>query len=106
MVSIAAQLRPLCDAPVTPRLPGTMPRGDLEEESNGSMSAEQAARLEQIVNESMIGSDICAALIEGTLTACEPIPRGSNYSFFVTLENDHQQLRGVYKPRQGERPLW
>src|SRR2546427_9054282 len=70
------------------------------------MGAEQTARREQIVNESMIGSDICAALIEGTLTGCEPIPRGSNYSFFVTLENDPQQLGGVYKPRQGERPLW
>ncbi len=51
-------------------------------------------------------SDVCAALAEGEMTACEPIPRGSNYTFFVTLRAGEQGLRAVYKPRRGERPLW
>ncbi|HEY3118836.1 MAG TPA: SCO1664 family protein [Chloroflexota bacterium] len=69
------------------------------------MSQEQMSQ-EQAANDVPDGSDICAVLAGGALTACEPNPWGSNYSFFVTLEAGEQQFRGVYKPRQGERPLW
>ena len=31
---------------------------------------------------------------------------GSNYTFLVTMQQEDQQLLAVYKPTQGERPLW
>lgn len=31
---------------------------------------------------------------------------GSNYTFFVEIEYDDQTFKGVYKPVQGEKPLW
>lgn len=31
---------------------------------------------------------------------------GSNYTFLVNIEHEDAKFMGVYKPRQGERPLW
>jgi uncharacterized repeat protein (TIGR03843 family) len=31
---------------------------------------------------------------------------GSNYTFLATVSHDNQTLQAVYKPTQGERPLW
>ena len=31
---------------------------------------------------------------------------GSNYTFLVNIERDGLRLLAIYKPRQGERPLW
>ncbi|UCF28040.1 MAG: hypothetical protein JSW42_15705, partial [Chloroflexota bacterium] len=31
---------------------------------------------------------------------------GSNYTFAVGVNHDNETLQGVYKPTQGERPLW
>jgi len=53
-----------------------------------------------------IPRDVHVLLRHGTVTSCEHIPWGSNYTFCVGLEVDGQSGLGVYKPRRGERPLW
>jgi uncharacterized repeat protein (TIGR03843 family) len=42
----------------------------------------------------------------GTLDVEGILPWSSNYTFLVRIYNEHQELYAVYKPRQGERPLW
>ncbi len=44
----------------------------------------------------------------GEIAAYELVPWGSNYTFLVALADDEGELRatGIYKPRQGEAPLW
>lgn len=37
---------------------------------------------------------------------CTLAPAGSNYTFLTRLELDGQRCRVVYKPREGEAPLW
>ena len=34
------------------------------------------------------------------------VPWGSNYTFVVTMTYNDQEMQAVYKPREGERPLW
>ena len=34
------------------------------------------------------------------------VPWGSNYTFIVTMTYEEREMQAVYKPRQGERPLW
>lgn len=45
-------------------------------------------------------------LAEGEIESCEPIPRGSNYTFSVGVRLGDSRATAVYKPRRGERPLW
>jgi hypothetical protein len=47
-------------------------------------------------------------LCAGAITAYELVPWGSNYTFLVALAGDDDQPRaiGIYKPQQGEAPLW
>lgn len=41
------------------------------------------------------------------ITDCQLVPYGSNYTFAVALEQSgHEPLIGIYKPRNGEAPLW
>lgn len=50
-----------------------------------------------------------ALLHTGTMVACELVPWGSNYTFLVALaapDTDEAQAIAVYKPQQGEAPLW
>ncbi len=44
----------------------------------------------------------------GAIVAYEVVPWGSNYTFLAALADDHDepQLIGIYKPCQGEAPLW
>jgi uncharacterized repeat protein (TIGR03843 family) len=52
-------------------------------------------------------AEALALLSESTITACEPLPWGSNYSFAVVLScGDRPERLAVYKPRRGEAPLW
>jgi hypothetical protein len=50
--------------------------------------------------------DVMHLLQSGSMTACELIPWGSNYTFAVRLECDGASTLGVYKPLHGEAPLW
>ena len=45
-------------------------------------------------------------LASGEITDCELSPWGSNYTFLATVRAGGRAVRAVYKPRQGEAPLW
>jgi uncharacterized repeat protein (TIGR03843 family) len=45
-------------------------------------------------------------LQKGEITVQGEFLWGSNYTFFVNVAHDGQELTGVYKPTRGERPLW
>ena len=45
-------------------------------------------------------------LREGEITDCQPVPRGSNYVYLLSLKRNGENARAIYKPRRGEAPLW
>ena len=45
-------------------------------------------------------------MLEGEVRWVKPIPWGSNYSFAARLSAGAHECVAVYKPRQGEVPLW
>jgi hypothetical protein len=46
-------------------------------------------------------------LQHGQIVSCALVPRSSNYTFVVSLEGtEGSTCRAIYKPRQGENPLW
>jgi uncharacterized repeat protein (TIGR03843 family) len=46
-------------------------------------------------------------LLEGGTLALEgQLPWGSNYTFLALVHDERQEVRVVYKPVRGERPLW
>lgn len=48
-----------------------------------------------------------ALLATGAVTSIWLVPDGSNYTFLAQLEDDDLgEARAIYKPRQGEIPLW
>ena len=49
---------------------------------------------------------VLRALEEGEILITGEFLGGSNYTFAVEVGLDGQILQGVYKPTQGERPLW
>lgn len=58
--------------------------------------------------EPAVGETQARLLREGEVVAYEVVPWGSNYTFLVALADDDGEPRaiGVYKPAQGEAPLW
>ena len=50
--------------------------------------------------------EIITHLQNGTIEMDGYVPWGSNYTVVVTSVYEGQELQAVYKPRQGERPLW
>mgnify|MGYP001064579545 CR=1 FL=1 len=51
--------------------------------------------------------DALDLLTIGTIEMEGLVPWGSNYTFLVTVcVDDYEPIQGIYKPRQGERPLW
>jgi uncharacterized repeat protein (TIGR03843 family) len=49
---------------------------------------------------------IIELLIHGEIEAKRLLPWGSNYTFLVMVKQPDMQSLAVYKPRDGERPLW
>jgi len=45
-------------------------------------------------------------LAQGDIHMDGYVPWGSNYTFIVTMTHKDGEMQAVYKPRQGERPLW
>lgn len=45
-------------------------------------------------------------LLDGEFLSCELTPLGSNYTFIAALRLDGQEGQAIYKPRDGEVPLW
>lgn len=52
-------------------------------------------------------SDVLDLLRRAAIIDCEVIPTGSNWTYIVTLRDEEAgDALAVYKPRQGEAPLW
>ena len=49
---------------------------------------------------------ICEIICNGEIVSCELAPVGSNYTFLVQLQLGVDTSLGIYKPRDGESPLW
>ena len=45
-------------------------------------------------------------LRHGEFQTCELTPLGSNYTFIASLQLGERECRAIYKPRDGEVPLW
>jgi uncharacterized repeat protein (TIGR03843 family) len=56
--------------------------------------------------DSLPESTILADLAEGQLALEGRFVYGSNFTFLVRVQRDGHSLQAVYKPSQGERPLW
>lgn len=53
------------------------------------------------------GDRLRETLEHGAITSCDLVQRGSNYAFLVNIQGEPgQNVRGIYKPREGETPLW
>ncbi len=50
--------------------------------------------------------DVLDLLANGELAVRGLLPGSSNYTFLVDVHNEHYQGLAIYKPRQGETPLW
>lgn len=49
---------------------------------------------------------VLALLEQGEIDVLGLVPWGSNYTFLTDICHEDQQLQAIYKPQQGERPLW
>ena len=53
------------------------------------------------------GEKTLELLREGKIVSCILMPTGSNYTFMIRIEDSSVgDLRAIYKPRDGEAPLW
>ena len=51
-------------------------------------------------------ADCLDLLLNGEFLSCELTPMGSNYTFVAALRLDGREGQAIYKPRDGEVPLW
>ena len=51
-------------------------------------------------------SDILDLLERGEIVSCRQSLWGSNFTFLVQIQERDQRTKAVYKPRDGETPLW
>ncbi len=49
---------------------------------------------------------ILSILATGVIKIEQLVPWSSNYTFLVRVASSSQELRAIYKPSRGERPLW
>ena len=47
-----------------------------------------------------------AILNAGTMQTAGLVPWGSNYTFLVVIQHGEEEQNAIYKPQQGEQPLW
>ena len=45
-------------------------------------------------------------ILQGEIVSCQLTPLGSNYTFIVQVQLGERTSLGIYKPRDGESPLW
>jgi uncharacterized repeat protein (TIGR03843 family) len=50
--------------------------------------------------------DVLDLLVSGEMAVRGLLPGSSNYTFLVDVHNEQYQGLAIYKPRQGETPLW
>ena len=48
----------------------------------------------------------CEIIRHGEIVSCQLTPVGSNYTFLVQVQLDKRSCLAIYKPRDGESPLW
>ena len=48
----------------------------------------------------------CELILHGEIVSCELTRMGSNYTFLVQVQSGEQTGLAIYKPRDGEAPLW
>ena len=51
-------------------------------------------------------TNVQAVLRHGEILSCQLTRLGSNYTFVVNVARDGVEVYGIYKPRDGEAPLW
>jgi hypothetical protein len=51
-------------------------------------------------------SQACKLLLQAKIKGCNLLSNGSNYVFLLTMAKDGMNFRAIYKPCQGEIPLW
>jgi len=51
-------------------------------------------------------SQVCKLLQQAKIKDCDLLFSGSNYVFLATMVKDGTEVKAIYKPRQGETPLW
>jgi hypothetical protein len=51
-------------------------------------------------------SEACDLLTQAKVRNCDLISSGSNYVFLATMIMESVEVKAIYKPRQGETPLW
>ena len=51
-------------------------------------------------------SQACHLLQKAKVRNCDLLTNGSNYVFLATMVKEETEVKAVYKPRQGEIPLW
>ena len=57
-------------------------------------------------NQSLSMEAAGAFLRESEITGYQPLPRGSNYVYLLSLKRNGEDAIAIYKPRRGETPLW
>jgi uncharacterized repeat protein (TIGR03843 family) len=75
---------------------------------NDILAQIQAVRLLNSCPAKPEGEETLAGLLEGDIELQGLMPWSSNYTFLVSLtpRQNQAKLLGIYKPCQGERPLW
>jgi uncharacterized repeat protein (TIGR03843 family) len=51
-------------------------------------------------------AEACNLLTQAKVRNCDLISSGSNYVFLATMITEQAEVKAIYKPRQGETPLW
>ena len=51
-------------------------------------------------------TQVTTLLTQGEIILKGVLPWSSNYTFLLDICDENQQISAVYKPKQGERPLW
>ena len=53
-----------------------------------------------------VDQSICDIIRHGDIVACQLTPMGSNYTFLAQVQLGDRVSLAIYKPRDGEAPLW
>jgi hypothetical protein len=67
---------------------------------------EKSVKNQLVRHDDLTMDGACSLLREGDITGCQPLPRGSNCVYLLSLRQDGIAARAIYKPRRGEAPLW
>jgi len=62
--------------------------------------------IDYLTTESNTGPTPTDIIRHGEITASQLTPLGSNYTFLVTISLEGNESLAIYKPRDGEAPLW